>query len=150
VAFEMDALCCEQHYLDRKQAGDRRVLPLCMDLRQPSAAIGFACRERMSMAERPRAGLILALALLHHLRISGQAPLARIAEFLATLGDHLLLEFVPKEDPMVGAMLAHRKDIFDDYTPQGLAAAMAPYWELLDAQPVPASGRALHLYRGRR
>jgi hypothetical protein len=51
---------------------------------------------------------------------------------------------------MVGAMLAHRKDIFDDYTPQGLAAAMAPYWELLDAQPVPASGRALHLYRGRR
>lgn len=150
VAFEMDALCAEQHYLANKRTGNERVLSLLMDLRHPSPAIGFANRERMSLWERPRAGLVLALALIHHLRITGQAPLARIAEFLASLGENLLLEFVPKEDPMVQGMLAHRQDIFGDYTPEGLAEAMLLHWEPRDVQPVPGSVRTLHLYRRRR
>lgn len=150
VAFEADPICADRHYLATREAASERVLSLCMDLRYPSPAIGFACRERDSLLGRPRAGLVLALALVHHLRISGQAPLVHIAGFLASLGDHLLLEFVPKSDPMVQTMLAHREDIFEDYTIEGLAAAMSSHWELLDTQPVPSSHRTLHLYRRRR
>ncbi|MEZ5353531.1 MAG: hypothetical protein R2762_12910 [Bryobacteraceae bacterium] len=150
VSFEMDGACAEQAYRSAKAASSGEVLSLRMDLRNPTPGIGFRAKERMGLLDRPRACMLLALALIHHLRISGQAPLAHIARFFADLGDqHLLLEFVPKEDPMVRAMLAHRSDIFDDYTLEGLWKAFAPLWEPVATQPIPGSPRTLCLFRKR-
>lgn len=147
VSLECDAACAESAYLAARQTAPDRVLPLRMDLRFPSPALGFAGQERMALTDRPRAGLILALAFIHHLRISGQVPLSRIAGFFASLGDHLLLEFVPKEDPMVTSMLSHRRDGFLDYTMPGLLDAFLPFWRLEEACPVPASARTLCRFR---
>lgn len=147
VSFEMDPICANQNYARARRSGDPRILPLLMDLREPSPSLGFELGERMSMLERPKADLILALALVHHLRITGQIPLARLAGFFGRLGRRLLIEFVPKEDPMVRAMLGHRKDVFADYSWTGFLEAFGQRFELVEAQPIPSTQRTLCHFR---
>ncbi|MEZ5399593.1 MAG: hypothetical protein R2729_07970 [Bryobacteraceae bacterium] len=147
VAFEMDAACAETAYLEARRSAADLVLPLRMDLRNPSPGLGFHSRERMALHDRPRASMLLALAIIHHLRITGLAPFALISEYFAALGDHLLLEFVPKDDPMTALMLAHRTDIFDDFTLDGLRQAFHPLWELASVEPIPESPRTLCLFQ---
>jgi hypothetical protein len=143
VSFESDPVAANENYLRARSEPGGHILPLLMDLREPSPAVGFEVRERFSLLDRPKADLVLALALVHHLRISGQIPLARLAGFLAGLGNRLLIEFVPKDDPMAAAMLAHRKDVFEDYSLDGLLEAFGQRFELREAEPIPYSRRTL-------
>ena len=58
-----------------------RILPLVLDLSNPSGGTGWANRERASLSERGPADLTLALALIHHLAIGNNVPFEKIAEF---------------------------------------------------------------------
>ena len=53
------------------------VLPLVMDLADPSPARGWRGRERAALEERGRPDLVLCLALMHHLSIGANVPLRR-------------------------------------------------------------------------
>ena len=116
-----------------------------MDLTNPSPALGWAHRERMSLEERGPADALLALALVHHLAIGHNLPLERVAGFLARLGRTLVIEFVPKTDSQVQRMLRSREDIFPSYTREGFEAAFKPAFRIDDAQPVAGSERVLYL-----
>lgn len=116
VAFDVDPACVERSYLLTREEGDGRVLPLLMDLANPSPPAGWENRERLSLLERGPADAVLALALVHHLAIGNNLPLERISSFLARAGRHLLIEFVPKSDPQVGRLLVTREDIFTSYS----------------------------------
>jgi hypothetical protein len=126
------------------------LLPLLLDLTNPSAGIGWANEERMSLADRGPVDLVMALALVHHLAISNNVPLPRIAAFLASLSPQLLIEFVPKQDSQVQRLLATRADIFDDYTQAGFEAAFGQHYETLEAHPIRESVRTLYLFRRKR
>ena len=63
----------------------RRHFPLLLDLTNPSPAIGWAHRERPSLADRGPADTLLALGLIHHLAIANNLPLAHIVSYLKTL-----------------------------------------------------------------
>ena len=62
---------------------------------------------------------------------------------MAQLGRQLIIEFVPKEDPRVRAMLADRRDVFPDYSLDGLKTAFAADWELVDEASIDDSVRTL-------
>jgi len=111
--------------------------------------VGWACEERDSLAARGPVDLAMALALVHHLAISNNVPLERVAEMLATLARHLVIEFVPKADSQVERLLATREDIFPDYHEAGFEAAFAACFELLEKQPVAGSERTLYLFARR-
>ena len=83
------------------QQSVENLLPLAMDLTNPSTALGWAHQERMSLIGRGPCDTTLALALIHHLAISNNVPLPRIADFFARLGRALIIEFVPKSDTQV-------------------------------------------------
>ena len=72
--------------------------------------------ERLSIQKRGPADAVLALALIHHLAISNNVPLQKIAEFFKTNCRNLLIEFIPKDDSQIQRLLASREDIFDDYS----------------------------------
>ncbi len=78
----------------------------------------------------------MALALVHHLAIGRNVPLPMLAATLARLGDRLLIEWVPKEDPMVRRLLATREDIFPDYTEGGFRTAFEQDWTVAATRPV--------------
>ncbi len=144
LAFDADPAAVEQNYLRAKKEEDSHLLPLVLDLTNPSPALGWAGTERMSLKERGPADAVLALALVHHLAISNNVPLARIAEFLAGLSRWLLIEFIPKQDPQVERLLANRADIFPDYSLDGFGAAFAADYETRRRDPIGDSGRWMY------
>ena len=145
IAFDLDPACVERHYLACRGDRDRRVLPLLLDLTNPSPAIGWGNEERSSIVERTPNDTVMALALIHHLAIANNLPLARIAQFLSKLCRWLIIEFVPKEDPQARRLLQSRRDIFDDYNQEGFEAALARYFLIDERVPVGEDGRVLYL-----
>ena len=91
----------------------------------------------------------MALALVHHLAISGNVPLGRVASFLRRACRSLIIEFVPKADSQVRRLLASRADVFDDYTRDGFEAAFAEHFAIERAEPIVESERTLYLMRAR-
>lgn len=149
VAWDVDPAAVERAYLGGKARQDAYLLPLIQDLTNPSPALGWDHRERESLAQRGPASTVLALALIHHLAIGNNVPLPRIAEFLAGLAEHVVIEFVPKEDSQVQRMLASREDIFDEYNTKGFEKAMTPLFEIVRRANVGESARTLYLLRRR-
>ena len=149
VAFDGDAAAVDRNYAEVVARRETALLPLVVDLTNPSAAIGWANRERMSLTERGPAEVALALALVHHLAIGNNVPLAGVAAYLAEVSRHLVVEFVPKEDSQVQRMLATRPDVFPDYDLAGFERAFAERFEVLRKAPVRDSARTLYWMRRR-
>ena len=120
-----------------------------MDLTNPSPALGWAHQERRSLLERGPADVAMALSLVHHLAIGNNVPLPRLADVLARAGRRLVVEFVPREDPMVQHLLASRRDIFTEYTLDGFRAAFGERFVTHDQATVTDSLRTLFLMERR-
>jgi hypothetical protein len=145
VAIDSDPACVERNYRQLRQDGQRNVLPLLIDLSNPSPGLGWDSTERDAFGDRCSADLVLALALVHHLAIPNNIPLSRIAAFLASLGRHVIVEFVPKSDPQVKRLLRGREDIFDGYTQDQFERAMQIEFQILDSVDLHNDGRQLYL-----
>jgi ribosomal protein L11 methylase PrmA len=145
VAFDIDPAAVERNYRRIKTEGETGILPLLLDLTNPSPALGWAHHERMSLEERGPADALLALAVVHHLAIGHNLPLDRVASYLSRLGRHLIVEFVPKADSQVQRLLRDRADIFPDYTREGFEAAFRSWFRIERAVPVADSERTLYL-----
>jgi ribosomal protein L11 methylase PrmA len=145
IAFDLDPAAVERNYRRVKAERETGMLPLLLDLTNPSPALGWAHRERLSLEERGPADVLLALAVVHHLAIGHNLPLDRVASFLAKLGRSLIVEFVPKTDSQVQRLLLARPDIFPDYTREGFEAAFRNCFRVERAIPVADSERTLYL-----
>jgi hypothetical protein len=145
ISFDVDPECVELNYLESVRGDEEHILPLCLDLTNPSPGIGWQHEERMSLIERGPADTVLALALIHHLAISNNLPFGKIADFLARVGKSLIIEFVPKRDQQVQRLLASREDIFTEYTQQEFEAALGQHFEIVDSAELPDSDRTLYL-----
>lgn len=149
IAADVDPAAVEQNWLECRQGRQPLMLPLLLDLTNPSPGLGWAHAERMSLIERGPADVVLALALVHHLAISNNVPLDRLAHFFASIAEHLIIEFVPKEDSQVQRLLATRQDIFTDYHLAGFKSAFSARFDLLKETPIAGSARTLCLMRRR-
>ena len=149
VCFDADPGCVERNYAAIAAERETNLLPLVMDLSNPSPGVGVANRERSSLAERGPADMALALALVHHLAIGNNVPLDLLADDLRGLCTWLAIEFVPKTDPQVESMLALREDVFDDYTRKGFEDAFGRRFTVERAEEIRDSERVLYLMRGR-
>jgi ribosomal protein L11 methylase PrmA len=149
VAFDFDPVAVENNYRDCRSDAAGKILPLVLDLTNPSPALGWAHTERMSLAGRGPADCVMALALLHHLAISNNLPFGRIAEYLAQIGKTLIIEFVPKSDSMVQRLLSSREDIFDKYDRVNFEKTFDRFFETIDSQHVRESERTIYLMKSR-
>ncbi|MFN2152160.1 MAG: SAM-dependent methyltransferase, partial [Anaerolineales bacterium] len=149
ISSDIDPAAVEQNYRRVRQEKEENLLPLVLDLTNPSPALGWANREREAFDQRGPADIIFALALVHHLAISNNVPLLRVAEYFAGLGRWLVVEFVPKSDSQVKKLLRSREDIFGQYTKDGFEQAFGAYYWLREAIPVRDSERILYLYQKR-
>jgi hypothetical protein len=145
IAFDLDPAAVERNYRRVKGEKESGLLPLLLDLTNPSPALGWAHGERLSLEERGPADVLLALAVVHHLAIGHNLPLDRVAGFLARLGRNLIVEFVPKSDSQVQRLLRDRPDIFPDYTAEGFESAFRSRFRIERAVPVADSERTVYL-----
>lgn len=150
VSWDYDYGAVQIHYEQLKQSGRQHILPLILDLTNPSPAIGWANQERNSLIQRAEGvDMVMALALIHHIVIGNNVPMSRFAEFLHQLAPHVIVEFVPKADPKVQTLLASRLDIFDSYHEDGFRDAMSDYFDLIHEHRINDSKRTLFLYRAK-
>jgi hypothetical protein len=149
IAFDIDANAVDQNYNEIKKKGEKLILPLVMDLANPSGGMGWANKERKSLAERGPADMALALALVHHLAIGNNVPFEKIASFFSALSGWLAIEFVPKEDSNAMRLLASRPDILTDYCEKNFESEFSAYYSIEKKQAIPGSLRTLYLMKKR-
>jgi hypothetical protein len=147
VSFDIDPAAVEQNYRQVKSAKEKNILPLVLDLTNPSPALGWHNRERESFMNRAPAGMVFALALIHHLAISNNVPLPQLADFFHDVGHSLVIEFVPKLDSQVQKLLASRQDIFDHYNLPEFEAIFGQRFDILEKIQVRESERFIYLMR---
>jgi hypothetical protein len=144
IAVDADAGAVERHYGDVRSGDGQDVLPLWIDLTNPSPRLGWAHEERMSLEDRGPADLVLALALVHHLAISGNVPLSLIADWMARVGRSAIVEFVPKDDPQTRRLLQTRRDVFEDYGKDHFEAAFRSRFRIVQRVELTPVGRTVY------
>ncbi len=147
VSSDVDPAAVEVNYRRVKEKKETNILPLVIDLTNPSPAIGWNNAERDSLVQRGPADAALALALVHHMAIGNNVPLSRVAGFFAGCGQWLIVEFVPKSDSQVQRLLRNRADIFPGYTREGFEADFRRWFEIVHSSSIRDSERWLYLMK---
>ena len=147
IALDIDPAAVEKCYLAATKEGNQLLMPLLQDLRNPTPNYGWASNERDGLSRRVKADVVLALALIHHLAIGNNVPLRMVAEYFASFGEYLIVEFVPKEDSQIQRMLVARKDIFSAYTQTGFETAFSPHFDVLAKEPVSGTARTIYFMK---
>jgi hypothetical protein len=145
IAFDSDFAAVERSYLEWSRTNEQGILPLVIDMANPSPGIGWANDERTAFLARDPADTIMALAVVHHMVIASGIPLRKIASLFGKLCSSLIIEFVPKSDPQVRNMLSSRSDVFDDYTRAGFLNAFGDHFKIVSEDPIAGTDRVLFL-----
>jgi hypothetical protein len=145
VAMDGDWMAIEHLYQEQKSRSDgRQILPLVVNLSDPSPAQGWRGMERRSLPDRGRPELTLCLALIHHIVISANIPMRDFVGWLAGLGTSLVIEFVSREDEMVQTLLANKDDQYGDYHQAGFEACLAEHYEIRSSQSLKNGKRYIY------
>lgn len=146
VCFDIDPTAVEANYRRVKSQAEVDLLPLMLDLTNPSGGLGWAACEREALVDRGPVDCTMALALIHHLCIANNMPISRVAEFFSQLTrKNLIIEFVPKADGQVQRLLRSRQDIFCDYDEDRFERAFSEYFSIRRKVPIAGSLRTLYL-----
>lgn len=120
------------------------VLPLVVDLCNPSPGIGWSNHERRGFWDRiGKANVILALALIHHLSVRNNIPLGLVADLLADYCDNLIIEWVPLEDKQATKLLGNKK--IPEYNQAVFLAEFSRRFNIIRTCPINGSERVIYL-----
>lgn len=147
IAIDGDAVCIDKLYNECRQKNTGYLIPLCVDITNPSPAIGWNNEERSAFFERAKADIIMALALIHHLAIGKNISFEQIAGSFSRLAPCLIIEFVPKNDPKVQLLLQERADIFSNYSESHFLEAFKKKFTVIKSAMVPGTERVLFLMK---
>lgn len=109
VALDADHATVDALYRQLREERREDILPLVMSVTDPSPDLGWRGRERASLERRGKPELALCLAVVHHVCIAGNVPVAEFLDWLHALDTALVLEFPERGDPMVRRLLAGKR-----------------------------------------
>jgi len=149
LSYDIDEVAVDKNYQKMKHDNETSILPLMLNLTNPSPGLGWANQERPSFIERSKVDVGIALAIIHHIAISNNVPLEQVADFFSTICAHLIIEFVPKSDSQVKRLLSTREDIFNNYNETGFCNAFNINFDIIDKVEIEDSERTLYLMRNK-
>ena len=120
---------------------------LKVNICNPTPAIGWNNTERKSFWDRCNPDTIMCLALLHHLCISNNTPLDYVARLFSEHCEHLIIEWVPLEDPKAATIAFNR--IFPRYNLDVFKSAFSDYFTIEKERPLVDSKRTIYLMEKR-
>jgi len=145
MGYQVVAIDADHDCVDHIASLHADILALNVDLSNPSPAIGWGNRERRGLLERLQVDTILALALIHHLCIGNNVPLANVAKLLAAHCQQLVIEFVPPDDPK--AKLLGRNRVYPAYSQLIFEEEFGKYFSLMAVERIKDSCRSIYLYQ---
>jgi hypothetical protein len=88
---------------------------------------------------------VLMLALIHHLAISNNVPINRIAQFCNKICKWIIIEFVPKSDSQVQRLLVTRQDVFENYSRELFEQQFSRFFVIKASAEIKDSERTVYL-----
>ncbi|MGB0119401.1 MAG: hypothetical protein WBP55_00450 [Solirubrobacterales bacterium] len=148
VAFDFDHATVESLYRSLKAEGNTQILPLVGNLADPSPGLGWRGLERRTLSDRGTPDLMMALALIHHVSISANIPIAEFLDWVQDLGSNLLIEFPKRTDPMVRALLANKQEGANaDFDLDNFETELKKRFTVEKREELPSGDRVLYLAR---
>ena len=148
VAFDFDHATVEALYRSLREEGNTAILPLVGNLSDPSPGLGWRGSERRRLEERGRPDLVLALALIHHVSITANVPIAEFLGWLRDLGGAVVIEFPHRDDPMVKRLLSGKAaDANADYDHENFVRELKSRFRVEREEQLPSGTRTLYLAR---
>ena len=152
VALERDGAAAERIFR-MAEAEKLPVQVIHADFARPTPAAGWQNAESSALLPRlagpideGQFDLILMLAVIHHLVLLDQIPLASIVALLHRLTRrHLIVEWVPPTDPMFQDLMRGREDLYGNLAEADLLAACAGLFQVTQQQTI-GNGRTLFLF----
>lgn len=145
VAVDGDHLVVDHLYRDLRAEGERRILPLVMDLADPSPARGWRGEERPSFVERVRPDLVLCLAVIHHLALTNTVPFAGIVAMLRDYDAPVVVEMPHPDDPMASRLLGRKREgTFGHYDQAGWERELRRAFDIEEQVTLPSGKRTLY------
>jgi hypothetical protein len=136
VAVEFDHNSIERLYTTARDQ-KLRILPLWVDIANPTPAIGWHNQERKSFLDRFKSDCVFALALIHHLLVSNRQPLSRIVDLLAEMTTkYLIVEYIGKNDPMFQLLTLNRKESYEYYNEEFFQKEFTRRFRVLKSQKI--------------
>jgi SAM-dependent methyltransferase len=146
VAMDADAAVVDGLY--RSLRGEERILPLYVDVADPSPPLGWRAAERRTLAERGTPDLTLCLALIHHVSISGNVPIRELLDWLRSLESVLVIEFPTRDDPLVQRLLARKREgTHPDYDRRFFERTLGERFDVDSQQELSSGTRILYVAR---
>jgi len=134
VALDSDHHCID-HLYDCAKENNYSILPLCIDIVNPSPSIGWFNKERPGFLKRMdgRFDCVFALALIHHLIISSRIPLKEIVKlFYRCASRFLIVEYVSPSDTMFKELLKYRSESYADFNMVNFERAFDAKFSLIE------------------
>jgi SAM-dependent methyltransferase len=144
LAMDIDHYAVERMYQRNSAEGISNILPLVQNVVDPSPDWGWRNSERTELQKRAKPGLILCLALIHHVVITANVPLDEFIDWLAGLSDQLVIEYVSRSDDKVKTLLRNKQDKYHDYSRENLEAALAKRFSIRRQLPLESGNRFLY------
>lgn len=120
VAMDADALVIDRLYAGLGQDSSdaaRRIVPLVVDLSTAGGGLGWRGAERPGFFDRTAPDAVIYLAVVHHLALTFNIPLAQQLDLLADISPNLVIEFPSERDPMVHRLVRNKRaGLFEDYS----------------------------------
>ena len=144
LAVDGDHAAIDRLYKELAGEGNRKILPLVLNLANLSPSQGWRGLERLDFGKRSRPELILALALIHHMVISSNIPLKDFIGWLAEFKSDIIIEFVTKDDPMVKILLANKDDRYSDYDQDNFEQCLKNHFRIVKQLKLDSGTRTLY------
>ncbi|MEK6277301.1 MAG: methyltransferase [Actinomycetota bacterium] len=150
VAFDYDHATVEALYRSLRSEEEHGILPLVGNLADPSPGLGWRGLERRPLEDRGTPDLALALALIHHVSITANVPVAEFLDWLHGLDCALVIEFPTREDPMVRRLLSGKREGSNsDYELETFERLLNERFDVDRSEPLPSGTRVLYQARPR-
>ncbi len=125
------------------------ILPIVGNIARPTPSVGWENAESLSLLDRAvgKFDMVVLLAVIHHILVSEQIPLSRIASLCRRLTRcWLVVEWVPPTDPMFQQLMRGRDALYGSLQEQDMFGAFNCHFEAVERHPLP-NGRILFLFK---
>ena len=147
LAFDNDHDCIESFYKKLWEEKKSNIIPLVIDINNPSPGIGWNNKERMPLFERQKPGLIIFLALVHHISVGNNVSFEVLSKMLGGLSGWLIIEFVGKEDEMFKRITLNREFDLDAYNIEKFEEAFAKHYKIVEKASLKNGLRTIYLMK---
>jgi len=147
VAIDQDAAVVGALWRTARRDG-LDILPLVVDFARPTPALGWRNAETPSFLERCRGAFdaVFMLALVHHLVVTDQIPLAEVLALAAQVTRrYLVIEYVAPDDPQFKRLCRGRDALYQHLSTDYFESAAAVSFRILQKLETGNHGRRLYL-----